>query len=753
MPYRKFLFLFILNLFFLFFSGTGKAAGEGYVWPTSASRLMTSSFCEFRPRHFHAAIDIKTWNRTGYKVFAISDGYIMRVRVSAYGYGRAIYLKLKDGNMVIYGHLERFAPRLEKYVNRIRRRKKQYRVDLYFKPGQFPVRRGQLIAYSGKTGIGVPHLHFEIRNPRNEPINPLPFYANVVQDNKAPRFYQLAVLPLDYRSFVNLRPDTFFVDLHRQSQVVLPDTLLLSGKIGLALKLWDRANGASNRFSFYRAAMWVDDSLVYSVRYERFPYRLTREIELDKNFSLWRRGLGIFHNFFRHPANGLPCYPNTAPEGGILSDNWLSPGLHRLRIEAEDFRGNRSEFRMIFRYGTPARITHDLFRRFQDGIFTRVISEVPLQEIQAAFAGNPRGWEPDSSAKTMGELKRDGHYFYAVMLNPPAEESAPILRLRGIDASGFPGWPDFIFNGHSPTNGRQELFAVENARLNKRWIHLRVRIAGTREMEVLNKLSQQMPGFYWYAPEPGVGLVRITIPSYLKNQAFFEKLFHYRSQSFQWVVPGTRADLWSADSLFHAHFPPNALYSPAATLVQTDSVTEAVFPFDDGYRRVGHVYNLQPFDIPVNRGVRVSLTVPPARRELPKLGLFYLSQKGRWSFIPSQADSLNHRFTARVTSLEKFTLGQDTIPPQILPAQRLRRDTLYSRNGHLSFLVEDDLSGIGREDRIEVLVNGRWHLFEYDPEEDVVNIKLALTKNATQKLQISARDNLGNTTTKIYFVR
>ena len=30
----------------------------------------------------------------------------------------------------------------------------------------FPVLRGQRIAYTGSTGIGPPHLHFELRDPR-----------------------------------------------------------------------------------------------------------------------------------------------------------------------------------------------------------------------------------------------------------------------------------------------------------------------------------------------------------------------------------------------------------------------------------------------------------------------------------------------------------------------------------------------------------------------------------------------------------
>ena len=37
------------------------------------------------------------------------------------------------------------------------------------------VKKGDIIGYSGSTGIGTPHLHFEIRNANEQPLNPLAF--------------------------------------------------------------------------------------------------------------------------------------------------------------------------------------------------------------------------------------------------------------------------------------------------------------------------------------------------------------------------------------------------------------------------------------------------------------------------------------------------------------------------------------------------------------------------------------------------
>ena len=81
-----FLLLIILSNFLL---------AQKYLWPTNASQALSSSFCEYRPGHYHAAIDIKTWNSEGYKCYAIEDGVIEKIRISPFGAGKALLHKIK----------------------------------------------------------------------------------------------------------------------------------------------------------------------------------------------------------------------------------------------------------------------------------------------------------------------------------------------------------------------------------------------------------------------------------------------------------------------------------------------------------------------------------------------------------------------------------------------------------------------------------------------------------------------------------
>ena len=114
------------------------APAQNYLWPTKASTALTSTFAEFRPGHFHSGIDIKTWNRSGYRVYAISNGYISRIRVSRFGYGKVIYHKLNDGNTAVYAHLDRFSKDLNDVARGLQEESGKYRVDKYFLPEEFP---------------------------------------------------------------------------------------------------------------------------------------------------------------------------------------------------------------------------------------------------------------------------------------------------------------------------------------------------------------------------------------------------------------------------------------------------------------------------------------------------------------------------------------------------------------------------------------------------------------------------------------
>ena len=102
-----------------------------YHSPLNFELLLSGTFGELRGSHFHTGIDIKTEGVEGQKVFSIADGYVSRIKVSTWGYGKAIYITHPDGNTSVYAHLKEFNKEIEKYVNKQQYKKENFEIQLF----------------------------------------------------------------------------------------------------------------------------------------------------------------------------------------------------------------------------------------------------------------------------------------------------------------------------------------------------------------------------------------------------------------------------------------------------------------------------------------------------------------------------------------------------------------------------------------------------------------------------------------------
>lgn len=330
----------------------GPVGAEPYLWPTNASRLITSTFGEYREGHLHSGIDIKTWARIGYRVFAVADGYVWRVRVSPYGYGKGLYLKLDDGRFAVYGHLARFNSRINDLILREQKKLGGYSVDLYLEKDELRVRRWEIVAFTGQTGAKVPHLHFEIRDSLQNPLNPLTL-GFTIEDTISPVFTQIAFTPVDTSFRANGSYQLKIYDLVRKgpNHFLLPDTVSLWGRAGLAISGYDQAQGRFNRFSVYRLLLFVDGEEIFRSGYESFPFSKTKMVNLDRDYRLIRIYDETFQRLFIARGNQLPFYDQRL--SGILDPESLSPGIHEFRVQAEDICGNLATLNGVFRMSEP----------------------------------------------------------------------------------------------------------------------------------------------------------------------------------------------------------------------------------------------------------------------------------------------------------------------------------------------------------------------------------------------------------------
>lgn len=139
-------------------------------------------------------LDCRTEQVVNKPVYAAADGYIAKVKIEPFGFGRAIYINHPGGYTTLYAHLNDFYDPLEKYITQKQYELKCWAVFLDIPPNIFTVKKGQQIAWSGTTGGSQgPHLHFEIRETGTDKVlNPLLFNMPIT-DKIAPDIIRLAV--------------------------------------------------------------------------------------------------------------------------------------------------------------------------------------------------------------------------------------------------------------------------------------------------------------------------------------------------------------------------------------------------------------------------------------------------------------------------------------------------------------------------------------------------------------------------------
>lgn len=313
------------------------APGTQYLWPTSASDYLSATFGETRAAHYHAAVDIGTWGQRGYRVYATRDGILSRVSVTPTGYGNAVYLKHDDGSYSIYAHLQDFIPKIREVVDSIRFKSYRFIFDQNLEHLNMQIKKGDLIAFSGDTGIGPPHLHFELRTPSNNPFNPL-LVGISVPDNVPPRFASLSIEPLSEDAMVNGRKQITRVPIRGGGRSFEFNDVRIEGEVGLGVDASDRADAMRNVYAVYELKLSINDSLYFHSRADSFEIGNSRMMLLDRVYPILRAERRGYQRLYIRDGNRTTFYKDVGHDGKIN----LEPGRYRVRIEASDFFGNTS---------------------------------------------------------------------------------------------------------------------------------------------------------------------------------------------------------------------------------------------------------------------------------------------------------------------------------------------------------------------------------------------------------------------------
>ena len=334
---KLFLRILFTSFFILNYNQTSSQELDFHT-PIDAPFDLSGTFGEYRSR-FHTGIDFKSRGVQGQKIFSIEEGYISRIEVNNYGYGKVIYIDHPNGYTSVYAHLKDFSSELDKFVKSEQYRLRKSTIKKFPKKGEIRVEKGQLIGYSGNTGGSFgPHLHFEIRDTKTQDaLNPLMFNYEYL-DNERPIIRGLYLID-EENTLVSSLPLKKEIRKLNDSTYTTND-IEFNQKTGLGIDIYDiQYKGLFNRNGVYRVDLLIDSLLVYSFKMDRIKFSQNhyRKIMYDYMSSI-KNGKRVLKVYT--PQNADLSFLKNNDFNGILDpseyiDNYIS-------IRVSDWNKNSS---------------------------------------------------------------------------------------------------------------------------------------------------------------------------------------------------------------------------------------------------------------------------------------------------------------------------------------------------------------------------------------------------------------------------
>lgn len=300
---------------------------------------------DLRANHFHAGLDIRTRQREGLDVHAAADGYISRIAVLTSGYGNVLFIKHPNGLTTVYGHLKVLNDTLARYLREEQYKRQTFEIDLRPEPAQFPVRKGEIIALSGNTGgSGGPHLHFEIRDDKDNLINPQLFNFGELADEVSPYFEKVAIRTLTPESRVNGEFTRLVLAPVRRADGSwgFNQPITASGLLGLELLAFDKTTGSPFKSGLSCIDIKLDGREVFAYNMDSFPNEQTRYINVHMNYEIEQTTGNRYHRGYVADGNALSLYK---------TDNWrgklplLDGKPHEITVTLYDAYQNSAQLR------------------------------------------------------------------------------------------------------------------------------------------------------------------------------------------------------------------------------------------------------------------------------------------------------------------------------------------------------------------------------------------------------------------------
>ncbi|ULC60857.1 M23 family metallopeptidase [Flaviramulus sp. BrNp1-15] len=333
------LILSLFLVFSLFTNAQNNYPQDYFSNPLEIPLVLAGTFAELRSNHFHSGLDIKTQQRRGLKVKASASGFVSRIKVSHYGYGKALYITHPNGYTTVYAHLQKFAPEIEAYVKKRQYEEESYEIELFPNAESLPVLKDSVVAYSGNSGgSGGPHLHYEIRDKQERPMNPMLFGIDI-KDTSNPIVRSIYAYPLNEKSFVNNSNDKQklrLIPLKNGDYTV--ESIDAIGDIGFGIVTIDRQDLAANSNGVYNIQTFVNGSRNFEIDFKRFSFDETKHINQLIDYEHYSNNKERIQKLFKKNSP-LSLYKEHINDGFLKVEDSTN-SVYKIRVA--DYKNNES---------------------------------------------------------------------------------------------------------------------------------------------------------------------------------------------------------------------------------------------------------------------------------------------------------------------------------------------------------------------------------------------------------------------------
>ena len=694
-----------------------------YIWPNDYEGSITTTFAEPRFRRFHAGIDVRTYGEIGSNIYAISDGYINRIKIESDNYGKAIYLKLKDGNIALYSHLSKFSPDIEILIKKLQKKYNSSFFDHSLSKNEYiNFSKGDVIGFTGDTGsLSGPHIHFEIRNEDNQPINPLLKHYRI-NDNLAPIAKSVTFIPLSNKSLIDGIQDyqTIKLKMINSNKYVIEDTISVLGEFGIALEAYDIIENLNQfKFGIYTIELLIDDIEYYSIKFDNYSFKENPLIYTEIDYMLLKND-NISHRLFNNENNNL-SFIKSENRGKINLDK----KFHNLIINVSDANNNRIQIQGILT-GKASKIINanivsenntfkiDFKDNNNDRIFIKkqskylnvdnseIITSIDLKSNKYIL----NNFEPDIDiieyfTKNKDGIKSRKAYISSNLLDPFKINGK--FKIKHLDTGLIIEFTENIFSGYNP----------------------KLKIISDQSTQIFDLYRKDKNTFSTSIIDvSNINKIRIEYDS--TPEIFLEKeIYSLSSKSTNNFVYDN----------YRINYSNNYFYNE--TLIWIDN---PIYELNNNFTQISKPISINPTTIPFKKKIIIGYDVS----NCGNCGFYkYDSTKKIWNYLSTsyQKDILNTKLSNGGTIAileEKNEPKISNLSPMI--GSKYKQKDLTS----IKFNIIDEESGINKE-QIKIILDGNKLYYDYIHYRNLTQVKLdSLLAPGIHTLEISVLDNVNN---------